>query len=93
MMKAMARKSPTKVADLNIRSIIDEIALEVAEGKLSEDDFYTRISDKTNEHITRLREEHGFSKAKLDRIARAIIRGVVERLHQIAESGGQIGNA
>jgi ribosomal protein L11 methylase PrmA len=89
----MARKSPNKVADLNIRSIIDEIALEVAEANVSEDDLSTAISDKTMEHITRLREEHAFSEEELDRIASAIVRGVLKRLNQIAESGGQIGNA
>jgi hypothetical protein len=89
----MARKSPTKVADLNIRSIIDEIALEVTEAIVGEAELSTAISDKTMEHITRLREEHAFSEEELDRIARAIVRGVLTRLNQIAESGGQIGNA
>jgi hypothetical protein len=92
-MKPVTRKSPTKVADLNIRSIIDEIALDVAEPNESEDDLSTRISDKTMEHITRLREKHAFSEEELDRIASAIVGGVLKRLNQIAESGGQIGNA
>jgi hypothetical protein len=92
-MKAMTNRSLTEVADLNIRSIIDEIALEVAEANESEDDLSTRISDNTMEHIIRLREEHAFSEEELDRIASAIVRGVLKRLNQIAESGGQIGNA
>ena len=71
----------------------DEIALEVTEAIVGEDDLSTAISDKTMTHITRLREEHAFSEEKLDRIARAIVRGVLTRLNQIAESGGQIGNA
>jgi hypothetical protein len=71
-MKPVTRKSPTKVADLNIRSIIDEIALEVTEAIVGEDDLSTAISDKTMEHITRLREEHALSEEELDRIARAI---------------------
>jgi hypothetical protein len=93
MMEPMTRKSPTELTDLNIRSIIDEIALQVAEAIESEEDLSTRISDKTMEHITRLREEHAFSEEELDRIASAIVRGVLNRLNQIAESGGQIGNA
>jgi hypothetical protein len=92
-MKPMTRKSLTQVTDLNIRSIIDEIALEVAEAIVSEDDLSTAIADKTMEHITRLREKHAFSEEELDRIASAIVRGVLTRLTQIAESGGQIGNA
>jgi hypothetical protein len=91
--KTMARKFPTKVVDLNIRSIIDEIALDVAEPNESEDDLATRISDKTMEHITRLREEHALSEEELDRIASAIVGVVLKRLNQIAENGGQIGNA
>jgi hypothetical protein len=93
MMKPMTRKSPTEVADLNIRSIIDEIALQVAEANDGGDDLSTDISAKTMEHITRLREEHAFGEEELDRIASAIVRGVLKRLNQIAESGGQIGNA
>jgi hypothetical protein len=47
----------------------DEIALEVTEANVSEDDLSTAISDKTMEHITR---EHALSEEELDRIARAI---------------------
>jgi hypothetical protein len=93
MMKPMSRMSLTEVADLDIRSIINEIALQVAEANQSEDDLSTAISDKTMEHITRLREEHAFSEEELDRIASAIVGGVLKRLNQIAESGGRIGNA
>jgi hypothetical protein len=90
MMKPMNRKSPTQVADLNIRPIIDEITLEVAEAIV---ELSTAISDKTKEHITRLRKKHAFSKEELDRTVSAIVGGVLKRLNQIAESGGQIGNA
>jgi hypothetical protein len=93
MMKPMNRKSPTQVADLNIRPIIDEITLEVAEAIVGEDELSTAISDKTKEHITRLRKKHAFSKEELDRTVSAIVGGVLKRLNQIAESGGQIGNA
>jgi hypothetical protein len=54
MMKPMSRKSPTTVADLNIRSIIDEIALEVTEAIVGEDDLSTAIAEKTMKHIIRL---------------------------------------
>ncbi len=45
------------------------------------------------EHITRLRDEHAYDEEDFDRIARAIIKGVLIRLNQIAESGEQVGNA
>jgi hypothetical protein len=93
MMKPMTPKSQTEVADPNTRSIIDEIALELAEPNDREDELSTRVCVKTIEHIDHLREEHAFSEEELDRIARAIIGGVLKRLNQIAESGGQIGNA
>jgi hypothetical protein len=35
----------------------------------------------------------GLSEPELDRIAVAIVNGVLKRLVQIAESGGQIGSA
>jgi hypothetical protein len=89
----MTRKSPTEVADLNIRSIIDEIALQVVEAHTSEDDLRSQICDTTMEIITRLRDEKAFGEKELDRVARAIIRGVLIRLNQIGESGGQIGRA
>jgi len=89
----MWRMSPFVQAELNIRSIIDEIALQVVEAHESEDDLQSEICDNAIEHIIRMRHEHAFSELELDRIARAIIRGVLIRLNQIAESGGQIGRA
>jgi hypothetical protein len=80
-------------AQTNIRSVIDEIALHVAEPGETEHDLGSKIADKTITHTIRLRDEYALSNEEMDRIAEAIIRGVLKRLRQIAESGGQIGRA
>ncbi len=41
-------------AEVNIRSIVDEIALQLAEAGDDEDDLSEKICDMTMEHITRL---------------------------------------
>ena len=78
----------------SIRSVIDEIALQVAVCDPERDDLQSIVSDETMEYIITLRERQpGLSAPELDRIAAAIVRGVLKRLAQIAESGGQIGSA
>ena len=78
----------------SIRSVIDEIALQVAVCDPEQDDLQSVITDKTMEYIITLRErQHGLSEPELDRIAVAILNGVLKRLVQIADSGGQIGSA
>ena len=80
--------------ELSIRSVIDEIALQVAVCDPEKDDLQSVVADKTMEYITSLRERQpGLSEPELDRIATAIVKGVLKRLVQIAESGGQIGSA
>ena len=75
-----------------LRSVIDEIALQVADP--DQDDLQSVVVDKTMEYIATLREQQpGISEPDLDRIATAIVKGVLKRLVQIAESGGQIGSA
>jgi len=75
-----------------LRSVIDEIALQVADP--GQDDLQSVVADKTMKYIATLRERHpGISEPDLDRIATAIVNGVRKRLMQIAESGGQIGSA
>ncbi len=80
-------------AGVNIRSIVDEIALQLAEARDDENDLSEKICDLAMEHITRLRDEHAYDEKDFERIARAIIKGVLIRLNEIAEGGGQIGNA
>ena len=78
----------------SIRSVIDEIALQVAVCDPERDDLQSIVSDETMEYIITLRERQpGLSAPELDRIAAAIVHGVLKRLAQIAESGGQIGSA
>jgi hypothetical protein len=58
------------------------------------DNLQSVVGDKTIEYITTLRERQpGLSEPELDRIAEAILNGILKRLVQIAESGGQIGSA
>jgi len=82
------------VNEQSIRSVIDEIALQVAVCDPEQDDLQSVITDKTMEYIITLRERQpGLSEPELDRIAVAILNGVLKRLVQIADSGGQIGSA
>ena len=82
------------MSEQNIRSVIDQIALEVAVCDPDQDDLQSVVGDKTMEYIITLRERQpGLSESELDRIATAILKGVLKRLVQIAESGGQIGSA
>ena len=82
------------MAAQSIRSVIDQIALEVAVCDPDQDDLQSVVGDKTMEYIITLREQQpGLSEPELDRIAAAIVNGVLKRLAQIAESGGQIGSA
>ncbi len=79
-----------KPPETNIRSVIDEIALHVAEATKSEHDLESQIAEKAIAHTVRLRNEHALSNEELERIAETIVRGVLKRL---PESGGQIGRA
>jgi hypothetical protein len=82
----------TSVDDQSIRSVIDEIALQVADP--DRDDLQSVVADMTVEYINTLRERKpGLSEPELDRIATAILNGVLQRLVQMAVSGGQIGSA
>ena len=82
------------MSEQNIRSVIDQIALEVAVCDPDQDDLQSLVGDETMEYIITLRERQpGLSEPELDRIAAAIVNGALKRLAQIAESGGQIGSA
>jgi hypothetical protein len=59
-----------------------------------QDDLQSVVVQKTVKYVTALRERQpGISEPELDRTAEAILNGVLKRLVQIAESGGQIGSA
>ena len=78
----------------SIRSVIDEIALQVAVCDPDQDDLQSVVTDKTMKYIITLRERQpGLSEPELNHIATAILNGVLKRLVQMAESGGQIGSA
>ena len=82
------------MAARSIRSVIDEIALQVAVCDPDQDDLQSLVGDETMEYIITLREQQPrLSEVELDRIATAIVRGVLKRLVQIAESGSQTGHA
>ncbi len=79
--------------DLDFRSIIDGIALQVTEYEDSED-LQTLIAERTIEYVSDLREQHSWlTEAEINRIAETIVTGVLKRLAQIAEGGGHIGSA
>lgn len=74
----------------DIRAIIDTITLEVSDRDTS--DLGTRISDRTMDFIMDLRSEQPtLTDREIDRVAQVIVRGVLKRLLQIAESGGGVG--
>ena len=76
------------------RSVIDGIALQIAGCDPDQDDLQSVVADKTMEYIITLRERQpGLSEPELNHIATAILNGVLKRLVQMAESGGQIGSA
>jgi hypothetical protein len=84
------------VSELNLRSVIDEIALEVSELAGAEQTpagLQQAIGDAALKHIKRLIEQCALKDStEIDRVTEAIVRGVLLRLTQIAEGGGQIGN-
>ena len=88
------RRLVISVDEQSIRSVIDEIALQVAMCDPQRDELESVIGDKTMEYIDTLRERQpGLSKRELDHIATAIVTNVLRRLVQIAESGSQVGSA
>ncbi len=82
-----------KPPETNIRSVIDEIALHVAEATKGEHDLESQIAEKAIAETSRLRDEYALSNEALERMAEAIVRGVLKRLQQIAVGGGQVGRA
>jgi hypothetical protein len=78
---------------LNIREAIDEITLAVA-GPVEETELAIEIVDKALEYLFHVRGNlSGLDEQEIERIVQAIVKGVLKRLMQIAEGGGQIGRA
>jgi hypothetical protein len=92
-MEAWKAKTNMKTSATELRSVIDEITLAVADK--AEGDIATRIADEATLYIDQLRREQRkmLTDRDIDRIASAIVRGVLKRLLEIAFSGGQIGTA
>jgi hypothetical protein len=81
-----------KTSATELRSVIDGITLAVADR--AENDLATKIADEATIYIDQLRQEQRrLTDHDIDRIATAIVRGVLKRLLEIAYSGGQIGSA
>ena len=81
-----------RIRDYNVRSIIDDIVLRVSD--FGERDLRALITERTMEHLTALNEQLSpLAEAEIDRLASAIVKGVLKRLEQIAVGGGQIGTA
>ncbi len=81
-----------KTSATEFRSVIDGITLGVADR--TESDLATKIAGEAAVHIDQLRQEQRMlTDNDIDRIANAIVRGVLKRLVEIALSGGQIGRA
>ncbi len=87
-----ARRKDMRTSATELRSVIDEITLAVADR--AESDLATKIADKAAVYIDQLRQEQRMlTDRDIDRVASAIVRGVLKRLVEVAMSGGQIGRA
>ncbi len=81
------------MADLNLRPIVDEITLHISEVH-SPKSLEAAISDGALSHIRAMIDAGTLTDPdEIDRVTQAIVKGVLRRLLQIAESGGQIGKA
>jgi hypothetical protein len=84
----------SEVHDVNFRSAIDEITLEITAAGQSASDLQDGIRRRALAHIQHLiRNGALIDGPDIDRVIKAIVAGVLKRLLQIAESGGQIGRA
>jgi NTP pyrophosphatase (non-canonical NTP hydrolase) len=85
------------MGEKSLRSLVDEITLEVAhaaEGERTAANLQKAIADRAFAHIQQLIVDRTLIDAPdIDRVTEAIVCGVLERLKQIAEGGGQIGRA
>jgi hypothetical protein len=83
----------TERAALNLRLAIDEITLAVAQAG-EETELAIEIVNKAVEYLFRARGSFGWlDEREIERPVQAIVKCVLQRLEQIAASGGQIGSA
>ncbi len=76
----------------NLRLAIDRIALQVSEED-NENDLQEAIADRTSAHIAQLLRRGVLTLTDEEKVTKAIIRGVLQRLEQMAISGGKVGTA
>ena len=75
-----------------LRVVIDGMALELAD--VEESDLTKELARRGLDYVNRLRAERPqLSEAELEKVLEAVLTGVLERLQQITESGGQFGSA
>jgi hypothetical protein len=75
-----------------LRVVIDGMALELAD--VEESDLTKELARRGLDYVNRLRAERPqLSEAELEKVLEAMLTGVLERLQQITESGGQFGSA
>jgi hypothetical protein len=80
------------VAELNLRSVVDEITLEITAAGQTASDIEDAITRRPLAHIQHLiRNGTLIDGPDIDHVVEAILAGVLKQLMQIAESGGQIG--
>ena len=82
------------MAELNLRSVVDEITLEFAAAGQTVSDLAYAISGRALAHIQHLLNNRTLVDGpNIELVVEEIVVGVLKRLLQIAESGAQIGNA
>ena len=74
------------------RAAIDGTALELAD--VEESNLTKELARRALAYVNRFRaEQPQLNEAELEKVLEAVLTGVLERLQQIAESGGQFGSA
>jgi hypothetical protein len=75
-----------------LRGLIDGLALDLADAE--EDTLRKELARRALAYVNRLRKEQPqLSEAELEKVLQAVLTGVLARLQQITESGGQVGSA
>ena len=75
-----------------LRAAIDGMALELAD--VEESNLTKELARRALAYVNRFRaEQPQLNEAELEKVLEAVLTGVLERLQQIAESGGQFGSA
>ena len=78
--------------DAKLRALIDGMVLEVTD--IEDGAQRMELARRALSYVKRLRsEEPRLSKAELEKVLQAVLIGVLGRLRQISEGGGQTGTA